>query len=111
MIYPQVNKVIDILNDANPSTFNMDDADLCIAGQCRHLSIADGVFLCGDVFSLVTDIEDFDIVNMVVYPYQTGAVEEPIPETRNATLYQAVRMLEILRDTGKVDWHTAMIEA
>lgn len=102
MIYPTVQKVIDILETVDPEKFNMEDADSCIAGHCRSIGFG-RVECCDTIFESMTGIDHRTAVE-VVYPDS----DESTMIGCEATLPQAIKMLEILRDTGAVDWHQAM---
>jgi hypothetical protein len=103
MIYPTVQKVIDVLLEVDPKNFNMMDPKKCIAGQCKKLGFDDSM-CCDDIFTAMTGITDQDIVRSVVYPDESKKDESGT----EATLPQAIKMLETLRDEGKVDWDTAV---
>jgi hypothetical protein len=105
MIYAGVQNVIDVLSQVNPDNFDMLNADICIAGHCRYKG-GGGHFRCDDVFVEISGIEDKEIAGRVVYPYDDrhGGIEE----ARKASLEQAVKVLEILRDTGEVRWDLAL---
>lgn len=105
MIYAGVQRVIDVLSQVNPNNFNMGDADICIAGHCRYKGGGDH-FMCDDVFVEISGIQDKAIAGRVVYPYDPR--HGGIPQAEKATLEQAVKVLEILRDTGEVRWDTVL---
>lgn len=104
MKYPKVQLVIDILSQVKAEDFNMGDRAQCIAGHCdAHRGITQPTEICSRVFSNITDVSE-SLSCQVVYP----AFNECDDEVRNATLPQAVKMLEILRDTGEVRWDMAV---
>jgi hypothetical protein len=102
MMYPKVNAVIALLVSSNTG-FDMSDLSRCIGGHCKknlELSRYMGV---DEAFMLVSGIEDPILADMVCFPCAVGSYEATVP--------QAVKMLEYLRDYGIVDWKKALEES
>lgn len=100
-MYPQVNAVIEILSAPNIQ-FNMNFPLQCIGGYCAK-SISPNKYI-GVIagFVKVSGIEDEIIGDMVCFPRGNRPYY--------ATVAQAIKMLEYLRDFGIVDWEKAMEE-
>lgn len=99
MIYPKVNAVIALL--ASPKIrFNMEEPHICIGGHCRKSLNPDTPMLVEEAFRLVSGIDDEIISDMVCFPRVSGAYD--------ATVAEAIKMLEYLRDYGIVDWAKAL---
>lgn len=99
MMYPQVNAVIEILSVPN-IRFNMNFPLKCIGGHCVN-SISPNKYIGAIAgFAKVSGIEDEIIGDMVCFPHEN--------EPYYATVAQAIKMLEYLRDYGIVDWAKAM---
>ena len=99
MIYPQVNAVIALLSVPNIQ-FNMEEPEICIGGHCRIKLSPERSMGVEEAFRLVSGIYDEIISDMVCFPRAFGAYE--------ATVAQAINMLEYLRDYGIVDWAKAL---
>jgi hypothetical protein len=101
MIYPNVQKAIDVLNNVGEDSFDMRSLDNCIAG---HIQAANKPqydhFICSALFADFTGVPESQS-ECVVYPECTGDMHEKVEK---ATLTQAIQMLKILRDTGSVRW-------
>ncbi len=79
--------------------------ECCIGGLCReHLQLPHLDLI--DTFKMVSDIQIDDIARKVCFPSADGR-NNPFA-VYEATRGQAVKMLEVLRDTGVVDWFQAM---
>lgn len=100
MMYPQVNAVIALLNSSE-IRFDMEDPEICIGGHCR--TNLNQPMLVEEAFRLVSGIDDNIISDLVCFPKIAGPYE--------ATVAQAINMLEYLRDYGIVDWAKALGEA
>jgi len=100
MMYPKVNAVIALL--VSSTEFNMEEPDICIGGHCRTGLRAHRSMVVEEAFKLVSEIDDDIIASMVCYPTVAGSYEATVP--------QAVKMLEYLRDYGIVDWEKALEE-
>ena len=101
MIYPNVQKAIDILKNVDEDSFDMRSLDNCIAGHIQAACKPQyDHFLCSGLFADFTGVLESQSEH-VVYPEFTGWMCEKIEQ---ATPLQAIQMLEILRDTGSVRW-------
>lgn len=103
MIYAGVQRVIDVLLEVNPEDFDMAKRSRCIAGHCDSISNCPVGDLCSNVFADVSGVSQ-DIADRVVYP----SFNRNEYAVRHANVGQAIRMLEILRDTGEVQWDKAL---
>lgn len=99
MMYPQVNAVIALLSVSN-IRFSMEDPNICIGGHCRVKLNPDRSMLVEEAFRLVSGIDDDIISDLVCFPTVSGSYE--------ATVAQAIKMLEYLRDYGIVEWAKAL---
>ena len=104
MIYPKVNAVIALLTSSRIH-FDMADPENCIGGHCKLSLNKEGHkgFGAARAFELVSGIDDDIISDMVCFPMATGSYDATVP--------QAVKMLEYLRDYGIVDWKKALEES
>jgi hypothetical protein len=102
MMYQKVNAVIALLVSSDIK-INMEDPDICIGGHCRTGLKTDRRMGVEEAFKLVSGIDDDTIASMVCFPTVIGSYE--------ATVSQAVKMLEYLRDYGIVDWAKALEES
>lgn len=97
-----VNTVIDILkqNQSKGLPLRMSSIYWCIGGQCeiylinRNLS-SQKMIGVKEAFRMVSEIEDVHIAYQVCFTCMEATYEE------------AIRMLEILRDEGVVNWNRA----
>ncbi len=103
MIYPTVQRVIDVLLKVAPEDFRMQSLTNCIAGHCKKLGLDENMS-CEEVFTAMTGINNRKISRHVVYPDDDPATFCGM----EATVAQAINMLEYLRDTGIVDWNRVM---
>lgn len=101
-MYPQVNAVIALLTSST-MRFDMEDPDICIGGHCRKSLNPDTPMLVEEAFRLVSGIDDEIISDMVCFPRVSGSYD--------ATVAEAIKMLEYLRDYGIVDWTKALEES
>jgi len=104
MIHPGVQRVIDVLSKVEDADFSMMKRSKCIAGHCDSISTCEPLDLCSNVFMNVTGVSDQAIADAVVYP----SFNNHFKEIERANVSQAIKMLEILRDTGKVEWDLAL---
>ncbi len=101
MIYPNVQKAIDILKNVNEDSFEMWSLERCIAGHIRIVCKPQYEhFMSPDLFADFTGVPVRQSQH-VVYPEFNGYMCEKIEQ---ATPLQAIQMLGILRDTGEVRW-------
>lgn len=98
-----INKVIEILSTVAPEDFDMDMCSTCISGQIyKHLNPnSDSYAAPIRTFAEFVGV-DAEIANDATFP-----IGEENPAWK-ATPTQAIKMLEILRDEGVVDWDRAM---
>lgn len=101
MMYPQVNAVIEILSVPN-IRFDMNFPHECIGGHCIKSISPDKYIGVIAGFAKVSGIEDEIIGDMVCFPRGNRPYY--------ATVAQAIKMLEYLRDFGIVDWDRALGE-
>ena len=99
-----INKVIEILSTVAPEDFDMDSCSMCISGQIyKHLNPNSESYAAPiRTFAEFTGA-DVEIAHAATFP---RGEENP---AWKATPTQAIKMLEILRDEGVVDWETAML--
>jgi len=101
MIYPNVQKAIDILKNVDKNPFDMRSLELCIAGYIKAACKPQyDYFISSDLFADFTGVLESQS-EYVVYPECVGYMCEKVEK---ATPLQAIQMLEILRDTGEVRW-------
>lgn len=103
MKYPQVQNAIDVLATVEEADFHMAKRSKCIAGHCNAISQCTLQDLCSDVFMDVAGVSQ-EIADRVVYP----SFNDNFKAIERATVGQAIKMLEILRDTGEVRWDVAL---
>ncbi len=98
-----IDKVIEILSNVKPDNFDMNNPAKCISGQIgRHLHPNDERYHpTVETFAAFTGVS-LEKAKEATYP------KGEFNPAWEATPQQAIEMLEILRDTGEVDWEFAM---
>lgn len=99
MMFPKVNAVIALLLSSETG-LDMADLERCIGGHCKKSLNLQEYIGVDEAFMEVSGIDDDMIADFVCFPMVVGSFEATIP--------QAVSMLEYLRDTGIVDWDKAL---
>lgn len=106
MIYPDVQKAIDVLKNIGSEPFDMTSTAFCIAGYIKKQEPYKHHGLLFEVFSITTGVPEHKSQS-VVYP--ESADSELCSKIEHATVNQAIAMLEILRDTGEVCWEQVLV--
>ncbi len=78
----------------------------CIGGWCQFLFPNEEYVSLQEAFGRIVD--DDELRTAVCYPNGIYLDDDVMLNPMKATVEQAITMLEILRDTGEVDWQTAM---
>jgi len=106
MHYPKLQILIDHLKSVESDDFNMLDSvfyvPCCIGGHAKRIlnrdeGLSDEYLTCDEALNKLCDLP-YDIGSDVAYYYPESLEDNP------ASKDIAVKMLENLRDTGKVNW-------